>query len=119
MVSPRKLREKPTMSSIELNLPQPAPRWHYLVASDFDKTLSLDDSGALLSEMLGIQGFDKKVADLSASNLVQQGGELAYLLLHDPDFRAVRREHLATVGRTIRLKGNLRLLQTMLSTAAA
>jgi phosphoserine phosphatase len=107
------------MSSVELKLPQPAPRWHYLVASDFDKTLSLEDSGALLSEMLGIEGFADKVAALAASNLVQQGGELAYLILHDEDFRGVRREHLAAVGRRIRLKGNLGLLQTMLTSAAA
>ena len=95
-----------------------APRWRYLVASDFDKTLSLEDSGALLSGLLGIEGFDDKVAALSASNLVQQGGELAYLLVHDPDFRSVRREHLVEVGRRIRLKHNLRLLQTMLAAAA-
>src|SRR3954468_12382619 len=100
-------------------LPQRSPRWHYLVASDFDKTLSLDDSGALLSEMLGIAGFEEKVAALAASNLVQQGGELAYLLLHDDAFRAVRREHLVAVGRRIRLKHNLRLLQTMLASACA
>ena len=29
-------------------------------------------------------GFDEKVAGLARINLVQQGGELAYLLLHDP-----------------------------------
>jgi phosphoserine phosphatase len=102
-----------------LNLSQTTPRWHYLVASDFDKTLSLDDSGALLSEMLGIAGFEEKVAALAASNLVQQGGELAYLLLHDPDFRGVRRDHLTAVGQRIRLKHNLRLLQTMLASASS
>jgi HAD superfamily phosphoserine phosphatase-like hydrolase len=94
------------------------PRWRYLVASDFDKTLSLEDSGALLSEMLGVPAFEAKVGALSARNLVQQGGELAYLLLHDPDFRGVRREHLAEVGRRIRLKDNLRLLPSMLASAA-
>ena len=32
-------------------------------------------------------------------NLVQQGAELAYLLLHDPEFKAkVRKEHLREVG---------------------
>jgi HAD superfamily phosphoserine phosphatase-like hydrolase len=102
-----------------LTLSQTTPRWHYLVASDFDKTLSLDDSGALLSDMLGIAGFEDKVAALAASNLVQQGGELAYLLLHDHDLRAVRREHLTAVGRRIRLKHNLRLLQTMLASASS
>jgi HAD superfamily phosphoserine phosphatase-like hydrolase len=94
------------------------PRLHYLFASDFDKTLTLDDSGAILSDLLGITGFQQKVTALAASNLVQQGGELAYLLLHDPDFRQVRRQHLVEVGRTIRLKHNVRLLQSLLAAAA-
>jgi phosphoserine phosphatase len=91
-------------------------RRHYLLASDFDKTLSLnDDSGALLSEMVGVPDFDAKVERLAASNLTQQGGELAYLLVHDDDFRVVRREHLTEVGRRIRLKHNLALLQPLLA----
>jgi len=32
--------------------------------------------------------------------LVQQGGELAYLLLHDPEYRCVRREHLVRGRQT-------------------
>src|SRR5262249_52967558 len=35
---------------------------------------------------------------------VQQGGELAYLTRHAPDFRGVRREHLVETGRRVRLK---------------
>jgi phosphoserine phosphatase len=35
---------------------------------------------------------------------VQQGGELAYLIRHDPEFRGVRREHLIEAGRRVRLK---------------
>jgi HAD superfamily phosphoserine phosphatase-like hydrolase len=94
-------------------------RRHYLVASDFDRTLSLnDDSGAVLSEMVGVSGFAEKVARLAASNLVQQGGELAYLLLHDSDYRVVRRHHLEVVGRKIRLKHNISLLQPLLAAAA-
>lgn len=54
---------------------------HYLVASDFDQTLSFNDSGIALSELLGISGFEERAAGLSRINLVQQGGELAYLLL--------------------------------------
>jgi HAD superfamily phosphoserine phosphatase-like hydrolase len=89
---------------------------HYLLASDFDKTLSLnDDSGALLSELVGVSRFDAKVERLAASNLTQQGGELAYLLVHDADYRGVRREHLEEVGRRIRLKRNLALLQPLLA----
>src|SRR5712692_3975120 len=80
---------------------------HYLVASDFDQTLSFNDSEIVLSELLGISGFEQKVAGLSRINLVQQGGELAYLLLHDPEYRCVRKEHLVEVGKRIRLKENI------------
>src|SRR6476646_10870918 len=67
---------------------------HFLVVSDFDQTLSFNDSGQILSELLGVSDFRQKVDGLAASNLVQQGGELAYLIRHDPAFRSVRREHL-------------------------
>jgi phosphoserine phosphatase len=87
---------------------------HYLLASDFDQTLSFNDSGFVLSELLGTSGFEEKVAGLSRLNLVQQGGELSYLLLHDPEYRRVRREHLVEVGRRIRLKRNIRLLPEFL-----
>lgn len=83
---------------------------HYLVASDFDQTLSFNDSGHVLAELLGVHGFEQKVAGLARSNLVQQGGELAYLIRHDPDFRGVRREHLVEAGRRVRLKGAIREL---------
>src|SRR2546425_13282021 len=72
----------------------------YLLASDFDQTLSFNDSGIILSEIVGIPGFREKVAGLSRTNLIQQGGELAYLLRHDPDYRAVRREHLVEAGES-------------------
>jgi HAD superfamily phosphoserine phosphatase-like hydrolase len=90
---------------------------HFLFVSDFDQTLSFNDSGRLLSEMLGIHGFDEKVAGLAGLNLVQQGAELAYLLRHDPEYRRVRRENLAEVGRSIRLKRNIALLPELLSSA--
>src|ERR1700686_775363 len=77
---------------------------HYLLASDFDQTLSFHDSGLVLSELLGISGFHDRVAGLARSNLVQQGGELAYLIRHDPEFRGVRYEHLVEAGRRVRLK---------------
>src|SRR5450631_3622876 len=86
----------------------------YLFISDFDQTLSFKDSGIVLSEMLGIQGFHERIAGLSRINMVQQGGELAYLLLHDPEFRRVRREHLVEAGKRIRLKQNIRLLSQLL-----
>jgi phosphoserine phosphatase len=81
------------------------PAKHYLLASDFDQTLSFKDSGVVLSEILGISGFEDRVAGLAHSNLVQQGGELAYLIRHDPEFRGVRPEHLIEAGRRVRLKG--------------
>ena len=59
----------------------------YLVVSDFDQTLSFNDSGVVLSEVVGVPGFHEKVVGLSKINLVQQGAELAYLLRHDPEFR--------------------------------
>ena len=80
------------------------PLKHYRWASDFDQTLSFNDSGLVLSELLGVSGFEDRVAGLARSNLVQQGGELAYLIRHDPEFRGVRREHLIEAGRRVRLK---------------
>jgi phosphoserine phosphatase len=83
---------------------------HYLLASDFDQTLSFNDSGFVLSEMLGVSNFREKVDGLARINLVQQGGELAYLIRHDPEFRGVRREHLEETGRRVRLRGSIRPL---------
>jgi len=86
----------------------------YLLASDFDQTLSFNDSGSVLSELLGISSFEERSAGLSRIHLVQQGAELAYLLLHDPEYRRVRKEHLVEVGRRVRLKQNLPLLSRLL-----
>jgi len=86
----------------------------YLLISDFDQTLSFNDSGIVLAEMLGIQGFQEKIAGLSKIHLVQQGGELAYLLLHDPEFRRVRKNDLTEVGKRIRLKQHIRELSRLL-----
>jgi phosphoserine phosphatase len=88
---------------------------HYILASDFDQTLSFNDSGIVLSEMLGITSFREKVAGLSQLNLVQQGAELAYLLANDPEYRRVTRADLLEVGRRVRLKRNVRLLTQMLA----
>ena len=86
----------------------------YLLVSDFDQTLSFNDSGVVLSDMIGISGFRERIAGLADIHLVQQGGELAYLLLHDPEYRRVRREDLVEVGRRVRLKNNIRLLPRLL-----
>ena len=93
---------------------QRTSRREILLVSDFDQTLSYNDSGIVLCEMLGIRGFQERVAGLSAIHLVQQGGELPYLLLHDPEFRRVRKEHLSAVGKRLRLKANIGLLLRLL-----
>jgi HAD superfamily phosphoserine phosphatase-like hydrolase len=80
------------------------PTIDYLIASDFDKTLSFNDSGLVLSEIVGVADFEEKVEGLARINLVQQGAELAYLLRHDPEFRCVRRRHLVEAGKRVRLK---------------
>ena len=83
---------------------------HYLLVSDFDQTLSFNDSGHVLSESLGLVDFADKVAGLSRLNLVQSGAELTYLLRHDPEFRRVQRDDLLDVGRRIRCKRNIDML---------
>lgn len=85
-----------------------------LLVSDFDQTLSFNDSGIVLSEMLGIPDFEQRVGGLAKIHLIQQGGELPYLLLHDPEYRCVRREHLVAVGKRIRLKQNIKLMLELL-----
>jgi phosphoserine phosphatase len=87
---------------------------HFLLVSDFDQTLSFNDSGLVLSELIGASGFQEKVAGLARSNLVQQGAELAYLIRHDPDFRGVRREHLVEAGRRVHLRRDIPVLMEFL-----
>ena len=89
----------------------------FILASDFDQTLSFNDSGFVLSELLGIPSseYERKITGMAKINLVQQGGELAYLLLHDPEFRKVRREHLYEAGKRVRLKPNIDALYDFLS----
>jgi HAD superfamily phosphoserine phosphatase-like hydrolase len=94
------------------------PIKRFLFASDFDHTLTFNDSGYVLSELLGIptEEFERKARGMAKLNFVQQGAELAYLLLHDPMFRSqVRREHLHEVGKRIRLKQNIELLYQILA----
>jgi phosphoserine phosphatase len=87
----------------------------YLVASDFDKTLSFNDSGHVLGELIGVQDFEERVNALSSTYLVQSGAELAYLLGHDEEFRNVKRKHLVEAGKRVRLKDNVKLLAEMLA----
>ena len=89
----------------------------YIFASDFDQTLTFNDTGYVLSEMVGIptSEFERRAQGMAKLNLVQQGAELAYLLLHDPEFNSkVRKEHLYEVGKQIRLKENIKLLYEIL-----
>lgn len=93
------------------------PLRRYIFASDFDQTLTFNDSGYVLAELVGIpvDEFERKAKGMAKINLVQQGAELAYLLLHDPEFLAkVRKEHLYEVGKRIRLKGEIPLLYEIL-----
>jgi len=108
---PQKDRWDPEMSEF------PAQKKRFILASDFDQTLSFNDSGFVLSELLGIpvSEYERKITGMAKINLVQQGGELAYLLLHDPEFRKVRREHLYEAGKRVRLKPNIAALYDFLS----
>jgi 2-hydroxy-3-keto-5-methylthiopentenyl-1-phosphate phosphatase len=90
----------------------------YLLASDFDQTLSFNDSGVVLSDLIGFHSFDEKVKGLANLSLVQQGAELSYLILHDPGFRKVRREHLIETGKRIRLKHDVGLFARSLDSLA-
>ncbi len=93
------------------------PLKRYIFASDFDQTLTFNDSGYVLAELVGIpvSEFERKLKGMAKINLVQQGAELAYLLLHDPEFRAkVRKDHLHEVGRRVRLKADIKLLYQVL-----
>jgi HAD superfamily phosphoserine phosphatase-like hydrolase len=92
---------------------------HYLIASDFDQTLSFNDSGIVLSELIGASNFREKVRGLSDIHLVQQGAELSYLLRHDPEFRCVRREHLIDAGKQVRLKKDIRRFVECLNAGVA
>ena len=87
---------------------------HFLLASDFDQTLSFNDSGLVLSELIGASDFQTKVEGLASRNLVHQGGELAYLIRHDPEFRGVRKEHLIEAGRRVRLRKDIPILMEFL-----
>lgn len=93
------------------------PLKQYLFASDFDQTLTFNDTGYVLSELIGIsvEEFERKTKGMAKLNLVQQGAELAYLLLHDPEFRTrVRKEHLHEAGKRIRIKPNIKQVYDIL-----
>src|SRR6058998_4448555 len=55
-------------SGIDMSTTRAAPG-HYLIASDFDQTLSFNDSGLVLSELIGVPNFREKVDGLSDIHL--------------------------------------------------
>lgn len=82
----------------------------YLFAFDFDKTLSVQDTGLLLSLKLGIsrEKFDEKIRKLRRKSIAKLGGELSYLIIHDPSYKGkVTRKLLREVGREVKLKRNI------------
>src|SRR5437899_430398 len=90
----------------------------FLLAIDHDHTLSIIDSVVVMSKLIGFHGFHDNVKGLAEMNLVQQGAELSYLILHDPDFRRVRRDHLVETGKRIRLKHDVALFARALDNLA-
>src|SRR5437899_10302023 len=70
----------------------------YLLASDFDQTLSFNDSGHVVSEILWVGSFAEKVAGLARINQVQQGGELAHCSPHIPEPRQERTQLTSAAG---------------------
>lgn len=74
---------------------------------DFDQTLSIEDSGLLLSQKIGIseKDFWHKVEQLRQKNIVKIGAELPYLIIHDSDYKGkVSRELQQEIGRQVKLK---------------
>jgi len=89
-----------------------------LFVSDFDKTLSVGDCGYILSSKLGISAerFDKKIEEIKRRNIVQLGGELAHLIIRDPDYVGkVTKDLLYQVGKEVKLKKGVTELMKILS----
>jgi HAD superfamily phosphoserine phosphatase-like hydrolase len=97
-------------------------RKKFLFVSDFDETISLDDSGVLISQMVGIEPekFFKKVKEVRKRNIVQLGGELAYLMVSDPDYKnRVTKDILIKTGQNIKLRANVKELYNVLKEGIA
>jgi len=89
-----------------------------LFVSDFDKTLSTGDVGYILSEKLGISPdeFDQKIEEIKRRNIVQLGGELAHLIIRDPDYVGkVSKDLLCEVGKEVELKKGVPELMKILA----
>ena len=46
----------------------------YLLISDFDQTLSFNDYGIVLSELLGVSGFRERIAGLASATSDRSSG---------------------------------------------
>jgi HAD superfamily phosphoserine phosphatase-like hydrolase len=89
----------------------------YLFICDFDKTLSFDDSGVILSEKIGIdeETFEQKLVKVRTRNIVQLGGELAQLITTDPDYKGkVSKKLFKEVAKDIKLKKDVSKLMKVL-----
>ena len=89
-----------------------------LFVSDFDKTLSTGDVGYILSAKLGISAgqFDHKIEEIKRRNIVQLGGELAHLIIRDPEYIGkVSKDLLYEVGKEIELKKGVPELMKILA----
>ena len=90
----------------------------YLFVSDFDKTLSIDDAGVILSSKLGIsqKEFTEKTERTQKRNISQLGGELAHLIVNDPAYKGkVSKKILREAGQETRLKKNVADLAKVLT----
>jgi len=89
-----------------------------IFASDFDKTLSVGDIGYILSAKLGISAeqFDRKIEEIKRRNIAQLGGELAHLIVRDPEYTGkVSKGLLYEVGKEVKLKKGVPELMKILA----
>jgi len=89
-----------------------------LFVSDFDKTLSTGDVGYILSSKIGVSAeqFDQKIEAIQRRNIVQLGGELAHLIIRDPDYVGkVSKDLLCEVGKEVGLKKGVTELMNILA----
>lgn len=83
----------------------------FLIASDFDFTLSRNETGQLLSQHIGVNRYmyKEKIAKLRKENIVQIGGELGYLITNDDDYIGkVTKNVLNEACKNINLKDDVK-----------
>ena len=87
----------------------------YLIASDFDQTLSFNDSGHVLGEIVGIKDLSARLKGFPRPIWCNRVLNWPISCGTDPEFRGVRREHLVDAGKPVRLKENVKLLAEILA----